>query len=194
MNRISSAPSFFKLLIHDFSQQLCLPTDYINNFNGDVPKQFILTSSTRRSWEVSVKKVDNDLFLCEKWPNFAKDNALEFGDLLVFIYNGNSEFDVKIFGSNACEKEVELALKNNIESNSYVREKKDGKDMENSDKLHSQVMLKCYKRRRTNEAVVTDKMTSLTNSISIKTERSEALEVAHSFTATFQPSLKYRIV
>ncbi|KAF5178551.1 hypothetical protein FRX31_031862 [Thalictrum thalictroides] len=85
-------------------------------------------------------------------------------------------------------------MKNNVESNSFLREEKEGEDREIPDKLHPRVMLKCYKRRRTAEAAVTDKMTSLTNSISIKAKRSEALEVTHSYTATFRPSRKYRLV
>ncbi|PIA52393.1 hypothetical protein AQUCO_01000338v1 [Aquilegia coerulea] len=183
----------FELVDRNPIQMNCLPTDYIKNFNGDVPKQFILTSSTRRFWEVFVKKIDNNLFLSEQWPIFAKDNALEFGDLLVFIYNGNLEFRVKIFGSNACEKDVELALKNNVESDFYLREEKEGNDRGIPDKLHSPDILKCYKRRRTAEAAVTDKVTSLPNSMSIKTERSEVMEVGLSFNATFQPSRKYKI-
>ncbi|KAF9614102.1 hypothetical protein IFM89_015364 [Coptis chinensis] len=87
-----------------------LPKAFIvKYFDDNVPRNFILRRCTRRSWTVSVKKVDDGVFLCNEWQTFVKQHALEVGDFLVFRYNGNSEFSVKIYGKDACEKEIPLA-------------------------------------------------------------------------------------
>lgn len=52
---------------------------------------------------------NNNLFFWSGWHDFVKDNSLDIGDFLVFKYDGNSMFKVKIYGRNACEKNVRLA-------------------------------------------------------------------------------------
>lgn len=52
---------------------------------------------------------NNNLFFWSGWHDFVKDNSLDIGDFLVFKYDGNSMFKVKIYGRNACEKDVRLA-------------------------------------------------------------------------------------
>ncbi|KAF5190972.1 AP2/B3-like transcriptional factor family protein, partial [Thalictrum thalictroides] len=170
-----------------------IPTAYMRHFNGDVPKKFILTSPTKRSWMVSTKEIGNDVFLCDEWRSFVKDHALEFGDFLVFRYNGKSEFSVSIFGIDACEKEVPLATKDNVESISHLEDKKEVNEMGSPDKLHSGILDTCTEEKRNDEAVVMDKMSSLPDSKTKSAERTEKLEATNSFTVTFVLSKKYRI-
>lgn len=53
------------------------------------------------------------MFFRNGWPDFVKDNYLEIGDFLVFEYDGKSTFNVKIYGRNACEKDIRVVKKNN---------------------------------------------------------------------------------
>ena len=66
----------------------------------------------------------NGLFFCSGWQDFVKDNSLEIGDFLVFKYDGKSTFKVKIYGRNACEKEIKLAKKNNDYPISFTKKGK----------------------------------------------------------------------
>ncbi|KAF9614101.1 hypothetical protein IFM89_015363 [Coptis chinensis] len=116
-------PSFFKVLIGDFQNKLFLPKAFIIKYFDDdnVPINFILRSSTSRSWTVSVKQFDEGVFLCKEWRNFVSHHTLELGDILIFRYNGNSEFIYKIFGKDTCEKEERFA-KNLDENDSHCAE------------------------------------------------------------------------
>ncbi|XP_075670925.1 B3 domain-containing protein REM10-like [Castanea sativa] len=103
----SSGPSFFKVLIGDFSEQLCIPPAFVKNFNVRLLSKCSLRSSTGKVYVVRVEeRENNDLFFWGGWHDFVKDNSLDIGDFLVFKYDGNSMFKVKIYGRNACEKDV----------------------------------------------------------------------------------------
>lgn len=62
---------------------------------------------------VHVEVRGNGMFFRNGWPDFVKDNYLEIGDFLVFEYDGKSTFNVKIYGRNACEKDIRVVKKNN---------------------------------------------------------------------------------
>ncbi|XP_031278124.1 putative B3 domain-containing protein At5g66980 [Pistacia vera] len=47
---------------------------------------------------------DNRVYFANGGQQFVKDNSLVFGDFLVFQYNGDNGFNVKIFGKSGCEK------------------------------------------------------------------------------------------
>ncbi|XP_048139917.1 B3 domain-containing protein Os03g0212300-like [Rhodamnia argentea] len=107
--RRSSRTRFFKVLIHDdFNTRLRIPPAFVvNHLPGlIIPKRFKLTNCARRSWHVDIEKVDDGLFFTRGWKAFAQDNSLQFGDFLVFKFNGASRFYVRAYGLHACEKEV----------------------------------------------------------------------------------------
>ncbi|KAL5721238.1 hypothetical protein ACHQM5_013825 [Ranunculus cassubicifolius] len=113
-------PSFFKVLLGNFQEQLLLPRQFIKNYHGNVPKKFILRSPTGISWMVSVTEVENDFFLCKEWQAFARDHALEAGQFLVFHRNCVSDFSVEIFGRCGCQEEVRVAATENEGTQSNV--------------------------------------------------------------------------
>ncbi|XP_077233559.1 putative B3 domain-containing protein Os03g0621600 isoform X2 [Tasmannia lanceolata] len=100
--------SFFKVMIGDFTQKLRIPPAFVRHFNGKLLNKSILKNPTGKFWHVKVERIGNDLFFQEGWQNFVKDNSLQTGDFLVLEYDGNSEFDVLIFGKSGCEKEDAL--------------------------------------------------------------------------------------
>ncbi|KAA8547272.1 hypothetical protein F0562_003864 [Nyssa sinensis] len=111
MDRISNPgssrrPSFFKVLMGDFSQQLRIPPAFVKHFNGVVPLKCMLWNSAKRSWHVDVEMVDKKLFFQKGWGPFVQDNSLEAGDFLLFQCTGNSQFYVEMYGKNCCEKDV----------------------------------------------------------------------------------------
>ncbi|KAM7529088.1 hypothetical protein LguiB_032498 [Lonicera macranthoides] len=104
---------FFKIYVpHHCSHHLRIPPAFIKYFKGVWPSQSILkTYHAKTSWCIDVNKVDNYFFFQKGWPEFVRDNSLEFGDFLIFSYSGNSEFYVPIFGKNNCQKEVPITTR-----------------------------------------------------------------------------------
>ncbi|XP_043710117.1 putative B3 domain-containing protein At5g66980 [Telopea speciosissima] len=109
-------PEFFKIYLPDHSsQKMKIPPGFINHFNGLIPNKAILRSRNGRVWHVELEQVDNNLFFQNGWKGFVKDQSLKLGEFLVFKYDGNSVFNVKIFGTNGCEKQETLAYNNNYD-------------------------------------------------------------------------------
>ncbi|KAF8015536.1 hypothetical protein BT93_H1149 [Corymbia citriodora subsp. variegata] len=107
--RRNTRTRFFKVLIcDDFDTQLRIPPAFvINHLPGLItPKRFKLSNCAGRFWHVNIEKVDDCLFFTRGWKAFAQDNSLQFGDFLVFRFNGVSKFSVRAYGLHACEKEV----------------------------------------------------------------------------------------
>ncbi|KAF5190973.1 AP2/B3-like transcriptional factor family protein [Thalictrum thalictroides] len=124
-------PSFFKILIGDFTDQLRVPPAFVKHFQENLPKQLFLKISNGLCWIVKLKKDGNvQLFLGEGWSGFVEDNSIEYGDVLLFKSLGDSIFQVKIYGKNCCEKEINIGKKNVEENIPSKREEKQMKVME----------------------------------------------------------------
>ncbi|KAM7523659.1 hypothetical protein LguiA_013561 [Lonicera macranthoides] len=118
----SSPPQFFKIYTpHNCSQCLRIPPAFIKYFKGVPPSKSIIKTHVKTTWCIDVNKVDNYYFFQKGWPEFVRDNSLEFGDFLVFCYIGNSEFYVPIFGINNCRKEVPITTRNSDKPQSVLQ-------------------------------------------------------------------------
>ena len=51
-----------------------------------------------------VTQAPNNLFFHKGWGAFVQDNSLKMADFLLFRYAGDSNFCVKIYGKDCCEK------------------------------------------------------------------------------------------
>ncbi|KAI9104350.1 hypothetical protein K1719_022922 [Acacia pycnantha] len=99
-------PSFFKVLIQDFSTRLKIPPYFNKVFGKEVPKKAILEIYYGKSEEVEVEKHENRFCFCKGWSKFVEKNKLEYGDFLVFKYLSDClKFKVKMYGKTCCEKE-----------------------------------------------------------------------------------------
>ncbi|KAK2660421.1 hypothetical protein Ddye_006954 [Dipteronia dyeriana] len=106
-------PSFFKVLIGDFSKKLRIPPAFVKNFYGICLWKITLASPSRADWVIKMEKDVNGLSFGSGWQEFVKHHSLEVGDFLVFKYHGGSKFSVKIFGKTSCEKGTKLAKTKN---------------------------------------------------------------------------------
>ncbi|KAI3669874.1 hypothetical protein L6452_41333 [Arctium lappa] len=103
-------PQFFKFYMPAHcSTQLRIPPAFVKYFKEYLPLKFVLVTSAKKSWEVDMNKVDDDVYFKRGWEEFVQDNSLEFGDFLIFYYNGGSKFYVSVYGNNNCLKEIEAA-------------------------------------------------------------------------------------
>ncbi|KAM0945734.1 putative transcription factor B3-Domain family [Dioscorea sansibarensis] len=108
-------PHFFKVLLGDFSQRLAslfvftfcfrIPVEFLKHISTATSKGVTLQGPSGRCWNAELGKSDKGTFLCGGWAEFAEDHALREYEFLVFRYDGEFCFTVKIFGVNACERE-----------------------------------------------------------------------------------------
>ncbi|KAI3938477.1 hypothetical protein MKW92_034789 [Papaver armeniacum] len=76
-----SSPSFFKVMSGDFVKKLV------------------------RCWNVKVREEENGSLTFRKgWPDFVESHYLRHEDFVTVKYIGNSQFSVKLYDKNGCEK------------------------------------------------------------------------------------------
>ncbi|KAM1797653.1 hypothetical protein EV1_031486 [Malus domestica] len=126
MNPARRVRSFFKPLVDDdFSRHLCLPPLFMENFNGRPPCKCTLKGPSGESWTVGLEgRNDGKFFFRKGWRHFVGDHLLEIGNFLVFEYDGNTNFDVKIYNPTGCEKEEAAAAKKTTGNQATIRNRK----------------------------------------------------------------------
>ncbi|WRX10626.1 B3 DNA binding domain - like 9 [Theobroma cacao] len=104
---------FFKVYLPCFnSQQLKIPLAFVRHFDGTIPKDAMLKNHTGKHWLVDLEEVEGGLTMTNEWQGFASENSLEFGDFLIFEYDGKC--------LNGCNK---AALSSNMATTHAVNEK-----------------------------------------------------------------------
>lgn len=71
----------------------------------DASQRAILKGPSGRSWRVQLSKRVTGTYLQDGWAEFVKDHSLKDSDFLLFRYDGNRRFTVRIFDKTACERE-----------------------------------------------------------------------------------------
>ncbi|KAF8098345.1 hypothetical protein N665_0268s0014 [Sinapis alba] len=98
---------FSQLLLPGFHNRLAIPKKFSTYCKRKLPKIVTLKSPSGAKYNVGLEEDDEKTlaFRCG-WDKFVKDHSLhEKSDLLVFNFNGSSEFEVLIFdGDTLCEK------------------------------------------------------------------------------------------
>ncbi|KAJ0077719.1 hypothetical protein Patl1_36274 [Pistacia atlantica] len=100
-----SLPKFFKVFNprRRGSASLKIPDAWVQHLNA-LPKNVVLQNQIGKVWHMKMEYADNRLYFANGWQQFVKDNSLVYGDFLVFQYNGDDGFNVKIWGKSGCEK------------------------------------------------------------------------------------------
>ncbi|XP_042512689.1 B3 domain-containing protein REM16-like isoform X2 [Macadamia integrifolia] len=95
---------FYQILPQGFNRQLRIPSKFAQNVK-ELSGIVSLKGPARKIWKVELVKSQEGLCFQNGWSQFVRDNFLEAGNLLVFIYNGHLHFDVSIFDHESfCEK------------------------------------------------------------------------------------------
>lgn len=58
---------------------------------------------TGDEWQVGLQRAHNKIWFVDGWQQFAEHHSLTHGQFLVFSYQGNSTFHVRIFDFTSCE-------------------------------------------------------------------------------------------
>jgi hypothetical protein len=96
-----------------------IPDGFVRQMEGTTRGLVSLTGPSGNTWQVRLVEQDNHLFLYHGWSTFVGDHHLEYGDLLVFRYEGHLHFTVQVFGENACEKEAAFHTECNLNSSNF---------------------------------------------------------------------------
>ncbi|PIN08676.1 hypothetical protein CDL12_18741 [Handroanthus impetiginosus] len=119
-------PAFMKPFFSACSNRLQIHPAFTSFMKSSLPNKALLKNSHGELWSVEVTKVGDESYFEEGWVKFIQENGIEFGDLLVFHYNGDCVFDLKILGKMASKKEILEAF--DFDLRDFVRDKKKERD------------------------------------------------------------------
>lgn len=80
-----------------------IPPAFNENLTGDVSNIATLSLSSGSHWLVRVRK-NPGMYLEDGWSQFIKDNKLGDDEFLVFRYDGDMHFHVKIFDKSGVKR------------------------------------------------------------------------------------------
>lgn len=128
----SRRPRFLNVFSSSSSaNRLKIPVGFNRNLQGRISGSVLLRGPSGYSWVVELAHKNDDLFFDEGWADFVRDHRLGCGDFLVFRYDGDLVFDVKVFDQSTCEKEAAFHCKcsqRGSELDGIVGKKRDRED------------------------------------------------------------------
>ncbi|XP_024030337.1 B3 domain-containing transcription factor VRN1-like, partial [Morus notabilis] len=80
-----------------------IPNRIVNKCGGTLSIPVLLKLPCGLKWKVRLTKCDGKVWIDKGWRDFLKYYSLGHGDLLVFKYEGNSQFHVLIFDKSTTE-------------------------------------------------------------------------------------------
>ncbi|XP_050204284.1 putative B3 domain-containing protein Os03g0621600 isoform X2 [Mercurialis annua] len=92
---------FFKILLNADIQagKIRMPKMFVKEHGNSLSNPVILEVPINETWEVELSRPDDDVWLDKGWKEFADFYSLEHGSFLLFRYEGDCRFSMKI-----CEK------------------------------------------------------------------------------------------
>jgi hypothetical protein len=66
----------------------------------------IIASQIGKFWPIDIKKEGSGMFLAAGWSQFLTFHGISEGDVVLFRYEGNMAFKIKVFGLNGCPKDL----------------------------------------------------------------------------------------
>lgn len=95
-----------------------LPKRFSDSLKRKLPDNATLRGPGGAELTVKLSTKDDILHFTNGWQQFAHDHFLEENDLLIFKYNGESQFDVLIFDQkNLCEKVASYFVRDSVQTN-----------------------------------------------------------------------------
>ncbi|KAE8769321.1 B3 domain-containing protein [Hordeum vulgare] len=96
---------FFTVILEK-SSRLVLPHNFVKMLDGHRPQNMKLRQAgngLRKLWDVEmVFDADGRMYLDRGWKQFVRAYDLGIGYFLVFTYDGNATFTVKVFDTTMC--------------------------------------------------------------------------------------------
>uniref|UniRef100_A0A8I6XAE2 TF-B3 domain-containing protein n=1 Tax=Hordeum vulgare subsp. vulgare TaxID=112509 RepID=A0A8I6XAE2_HORVV len=99
---------FFTIILEKSSSRLVLPNNFVKMLDGHRPQNMKLRQAgngLRKLWDVEVVfDTDGSMYLDRGWKQFVRAYDLRIGYFLVFRYDGNATFAVKVFNTTICRR------------------------------------------------------------------------------------------
>ncbi|GLJ38035.1 hypothetical protein SUGI_0774360 [Cryptomeria japonica] len=120
MEMFDGSPHFFKVMVGDFAHRLSIPPAFARKLRSEIGngQNGVLQGPKGMRWKVKLCSTNTRIeFFGAGWEIFVYQNAIEFGDFLVFKYICGIYFRVRIFGKNGSEKDIPIFLSAKIQNN-----------------------------------------------------------------------------
>ncbi|VAI69826.1 unnamed protein product [Triticum turgidum subsp. durum] len=101
---------FLVLLIGDFRDEMIIPEELVQRFKRDILGEIKLETRNGDNHAIVVAKIEEKRIFTVGWRQFVANYDLQIGDLLMFRYKGNSQFNVIIFDKLGREKASSVVL------------------------------------------------------------------------------------
>ncbi|KAF7067673.1 hypothetical protein CFC21_073531 [Triticum aestivum] len=102
-NGKKNCPHFFRALIsYSFMEHVTIPVGF-HKYLEDCTGMVSLRGPSGNKWPVELAKISGELRFARGWKEFLSDNRIGYGYMLVFRYEGQSQFSVIIFLPSSCE-------------------------------------------------------------------------------------------
>ena len=99
---------FFTIILEKSSSRQVLPDNFVKMLDGHRPQNMKLRQAgngLRKLWDVEVAfDTDGSMYLDRGWKQFVRAYDLRHGYFLVFRYDGNATFAVKVFDTTMCRR------------------------------------------------------------------------------------------
>ncbi|XP_004305403.1 PREDICTED: B3 domain-containing transcription factor VRN1-like isoform X1 [Fragaria vesca subsp. vesca] len=108
----STTPQFFQIILEDTSRdiKIRIPKKFVMKYGQDVSNSARLKLPSGAEWQVELTRCNGKVWFEKGWPEFSKFFSLDYGNFLVFRYEGNSVFQVCIFDRTATEIDYPIAM------------------------------------------------------------------------------------
>ncbi|XP_038978535.1 putative B3 domain-containing protein Os06g0632500 [Phoenix dactylifera] len=85
--------------------KLLIPPKFRQHLANDNHGEATILSPLGKFWHVNLQREGREMFFGSGWEDFANAHGLSVGHFLVFLYQGNMVFTIKIFENSGCLKE-----------------------------------------------------------------------------------------
>ncbi|PON54044.1 B3 DNA binding domain containing protein [Parasponia andersonii] len=101
----SGNPHFFKIVLEETLQEnkLLIPNLFPRKCRETLSNSVTIKLPCGSNWKMKLKNDGGKVWLDKGWPEFAKHYSIKRGHLLIFRYEGNSEFHAVIFDTSTVE-------------------------------------------------------------------------------------------
>ncbi|KAL5557167.1 hypothetical protein UlMin_039403 [Ulmus minor] len=116
----STTPHFFSIVLKDTLRDKKLPISkkFVKENGKTLTNPVLVKLPCGSEWKMEFTKNDDGLVYLQKgWLEFEEHYSLKEGHLLVFRYEGNSQFHVIICDKSATEIDYPLLIPSNVEPN-----------------------------------------------------------------------------
>ncbi|XP_077224666.1 B3 domain-containing protein Os11g0197600-like [Tasmannia lanceolata] len=113
-------PHFFKVFLPGFTdERVEIPWAFLKHIKDKQSGTVTLLGPSGNVWHVDLNDDVNGLYLQNGWKDFVRDHSLQVGYFLVFRYDGNLHFSVRIYDPSGCENEDSFYVESFQNSNGF---------------------------------------------------------------------------